>query len=100
MKVFDCRTGSVASEFTFDALHEENFDVDEDSLIELLVCSGKWVLILIHEEVQAGNDYISGIYVFDLETNRKVHFLRWPDYWTSMHQASDCPSTICVTCEN
>jgi len=99
VKVFDCRMGTVASEFTFDALHEENFDVDEDSLIELLVCSGKWVLILIHEAVQAGNDYISGIYVFDLETSRKVQFLRWPDYWRSMHQASDCPSTVCVTCE-
>lgn len=98
----DVQSREVRTMFRMDA-REENF-ADWDRL-DLLVCNGKWLLVYMNGE-RPGCAFQQGIFVFDLDTHRKVHFLEG-DYGTrrgyerdrrcwQIDQSPDHSNSICV----
>jgi len=98
----DVQNGEVRTKFRMDA-REENFA--EWDRLDLLVCNGKWLLVYMSGK-RPGCAFQQGIFVFDLDTHRKVHFLEG-DYGTrrgyendrrcrQIDQSPDHSNCICV----
>lgn len=103
VKHLDVGNGLVSDRFTCDDMSEAEAFVNAENpgpffVYQLLVCRRKWVALLFMRTVPGSEEWeTSGIYIYDLDTNRKVHFLPGRDRaWCHMKQASDCQSTICV----
>lgn len=71
VKPFDLRTGNVTARSTFDTRED---GITSPHWLKILAFDRKWILVLVFCE---GSGII---YVFDLDTNQKVEYLRGYDW--------------------